>query len=249
MDKKSSLKEYIQKHRYFALSQVVKDLGMERRLAKEYLFELKQAGNVFDAGYGYYSSVAETFTFPKVSRIESVRQFIKKQFPEVECVVWDTKIFAPFYHHTQTHHITFVEVEKDLVFDVHQSLYAKFEAVQQERRVRSALEAFDVTTNPIVVRKLFSRSPHEGAVPALEKILVDMYVDLDRYNYIGQSDYLELWREMIHSYRINIGHLVAYSKRRKCLRTLFLQLVDNKNSYATDFCQILNEIGKGQQGR
>jgi len=48
------------------------------------------------------------------------------------------------------------------------------------------------------------------------------------------------------SYRINIGHLVAYSKRRKCLRALFSQLMGNNNSYATDFCHILDEIGKSQ---
>lgn len=244
LDKKASVKEYIQKHRYFSLSQIVKDLGIGRKLAKDYVFEFKQGGSVFDAGRGYYSSVAETFIFPQVSRIEAVRQFIKKQFPEIDFVVWDTKIFASFYHHTQTHHITFVEVEKGLVFDVHQSLYAKFQAVQKERRVHGAVEAFDVTLNPIIVRNLPSRSPHEGAVPALEKILVDMFVDLDRYNYIGQFDYLELWREMIHRYRINIGHLIAYSKRRECSGVLLSQIVDNKNSYAIDFCQILNEFGK-----
>ena len=244
MNKKALVKEYAASRRYFSLSQVVKDLGIGRRLAMEYLFELKQGGSIFDAGYGYYSSVAKTFTVPHIRRVESVRLFLKKQFPEAECIVWDTKIFAPFYHHTQTHHITFVEVEKDLVFDVYQSLYAKFQAVQKERRVRSAVEAFDVTINPIVVRKIFSRSPHEGFVPALEKVLVDMYVDLDRYNYIGQFDYFELWREMIHSYRINIGHLVSYSKRRKCLLTIFPQIIDNNNTYATDFCHIIDEIGR-----
>jgi hypothetical protein len=244
LDKKALVKEYTQKRRYFSLDQIVNDLGIGRKLAKDYIFECKRGGRVFDAGRGYYSSVGETFTFPQVSRIEAVRQFIRKQFPEIELVVWDTKMFAPFYHHTQTQHITFVEVEKDLVLDVHQGLYAKFQAVQKERRVRSALASFDVTINPVIVRKLPSRSPHEGTAPALEKVLVDMYVDLDRYNYISQFDYFELWREMIHSYRINIGHLVAYSKRRECSGAILSQLIDNKNSYAIDFCQIINEIGK-----
>ena len=245
MNKKALVKEYIKNHRYFSLSQIVKDTGLDRKLAKDYLSLLKPEKIVFDAGYGYFSSVSETFLFPRVDRVEEVKRFIKKKFPEADFVVWDTKIFAPFYHHTQTHHITFVEVEKDIVFNVHESLYGQYQSVLKEKRTRDFFEAFDVARDPIVVRGLLSRSPREGHVPALEKILVDMSVDLNKYNYIGQSDYFELWRGLIRSYRINIASLYAYSKRRECAKEIFSKLVDNRNSYAIDFCQIIREIGKG----
>ena len=115
----------------------------------------------------------------------------------------------------------------------------------KETRTQDFFGRFDVRRDPIVVRSLLSRSPREGCFPSLEKVLVDMLVDLDKYKYIGRFDYFELWRNLIRGYRINIGPLYNYSKRRRCSKALFSELIDNKNSYAIDFCHILREIGKG----
>lgn len=245
MNKKELVREYIKKHRYFSLSQIVRDTGLKRKLAKDYLSQLKPQKVVFDSGYGYFSSVPERFVFPYVERVDRIKRVIKKEFSEVDFLIWDTKIFAPFYHHTQTHHITFVEVEKEALFAVHEKLYGKYPNVLKETRTHDFFARFDVTRDPIVARGLLSRSPREDHQPSLEKVLVDMFADLDKYRYIGHFDYFELWRDLIRSYRIDIGALYNYSKRRRCSKALFSQLLDNKNSYAIDFCHILREIGKG----
>ncbi len=98
--------------------------------------------------------------------------------------------------------------------------------------------------NPVVVRGLVSRSPRDGHVPVLEKILIDMFMDLEKYNYIGRSDYSEIWRELIQEYRMDIRIIHSYSKRRKCLEGLLSQLVEIKESYGVEFCQLLKEVGK-----
>ena len=244
MNKKELVREYIKKHRYFSLLQIVQKTNLEKKLVKDYLFQLKDEKIVYDAGYGFFSTVAQEFPFEDVRRVEIIRQDLKKNYPLVDFLIWDTKIFAPLYHHTQTHHITFVEVEKDLVFSVHEHLYGKYRGVLKEKRVKSFFAGFDVTLDPVVVRAMPSRSPREGNIPALEKILVDMYLDIDKYLYIGHSDYFELWWDLVDLYRINIGELIGYSRRRKCLRRLFPQLIENNNSYAIDFCQLIAEVGK-----
>lgn len=244
MSKRALVKEYAEKHRYFSLPQILQDINLEKKLVEDYLFQLKQENVVFEAGYGFFSTVAEKFPFTPVRRVEVIRQCLKKNYPLVDFLIWDTKIFAPLYHHTQTHHITFVEVEKDLVFPIHEHLYGKYRGVLKERRVKSFFAGFDVTLDPVVVRAMPSRSPREGNVPALEKILVDMYLDMNRYSYIGHSDYLELWWDLIRLYRINIRELIGYSRRRKCLRQLFPQLTENNNSYAIDFCQLIAKVGE-----
>lgn len=244
MTKKELVREYIQKHRYFSLAQIVQDVNLDRKLVKDYLFQLKQENVVFDSGYGFFSTIAEKFPFMSIRRVEVIRQDLKKNYPLVDFLIWDTKIFASLYHHTQTHHITFVEVEKDLVFPIHEYLYGKYRGVLKERRVKSFFEEFDVTLDPVVVRAMPSRSPQEGNTPALEKILVDMYIDMDKYAYIGNSDYFELWRDLIRLYRINIRDLLSYGNRRKCLGSLYPQLTDNKNNYAIDFCHLIAKVGK-----
>ena len=244
MNKKDIVKNYVKKHRYFSLSQIIEETNFDKKLIKDYLFQLKEEKSVYDAGYGYYSTVAQKFPFEPIRRVETIRQEIKKKYPLIDFLIWDTKLFAPLYHHTQTHHITFVEVETEAVFPVYDYLDSKHRFVLKEKRVKSFFAGFDVTRDPVVIRVIPSRSPRDGNVPALEKILVDMYLDLNKYNYIAQSDYFELWWDLVRLYRINIGELLNYSRRRRCLRTLIPQLTDNINSYTIDFCHIMSNIGK-----
>ena len=245
MNKKLLVREYIKKHRYFSLSQIARETKLGRKILWDYLSQLKAEKVVFDAGYGCYSSVVKVFTLPTIERAQNITQFVKKEFPLVtDFIVWDTKMLQSFYHHTQTHHITFVEVEKDVLPSVYDKLYLKFQNVLRERRSKVFFELFDVTRNPVVVRGLVSRSSRVGHVPALEKILIDMFMDLDKYNYIGRSDYLEIWRELIQEYRMDIRLVHSYSKRRKCLEGIFSQLVEIKESYGIEFCQLLQEVGK-----
>jgi hypothetical protein len=171
-------------------------------------------------------------------------RFIKKKFPYTDFVIWDTKTLQSFYHHTQTHHITFVEVEKEAVMSVYESLYEKHPNVLKEKQSNAFYKDFDVKRDPIIVRGLITRSPRDRHTPALEKILVDMFMDMDKYNYISLSDYLEIWKDLVRRYRINIGFLHSYSKRRLCRTTLFSQLIKIKDSYSMDFYQILRELGK-----
>ena len=245
MNKKALVKEYAGKHRYFSLSQIARDTDLDRKILWDYLSQLKAGKVIFDAGYGCYSSVEKVFILPTVARAQDITQFIKKEFPLVtDFVVWDTKALQSFYHHTQTHHITFVEVSKDVLPSVFDKVYLKFQNVLREHRSKVFFESFDVTHDPVVMRGLVSRSPRAGHVPTLEKILIDMFMDLEKYNYIGRMDYLEIWRELIQEYRMDIRLVYGYSKRRKCLEGIFSQLIDIKESYGVEFCQLLREVGK-----
>jgi len=245
LNKKALVREYAQKHRYFFLSQIARDAGLSKEILWNYLSQLKAEKVIFDAGYGCYSTVARSFKLPTVEREQDIAQFIKREFPLVtDFVVWDTKVLQSFYHHTQTHHITFVEVAKDVLSSVYDKLYLKFKNVLKENKSKAFFEVFDVARNPVVVRGLVSRSPRDGHVPVLGKILIDMFMDLEKYNYIGRSDYLEIWRELIQEYRVDIRIIHSYSKRRKCLEGLLSQLVEIKESYGIEFCQLLKEVGK-----
>ena len=119
MNKKGLVREYIKKHRYFSLSQLAADANLKKKLVKDYLFQLKGEKIVYDAGYGFFSTVAEEFPFESPRRLEAIRQDIRRKYPLIDFLIWDTKYFAPIYHHTQTHHITFVEVGIDAVYPVY----------------------------------------------------------------------------------------------------------------------------------
>ena len=71
-----------------------------------------------------------------------------------------------------------------------------------------------------------------------------MFIDLNKYKYIESSDYWGIWNRLFSEYRVKIGILRNYSKRRKCFKELFAQLTDISKTYRIDLCQIVENSGK-----
>lgn len=227
MNKRALVKEYAEKHRYFTLEEVVKAVGTSNQLAKNYLQELKQSEIIFSAGRGVYSSVAKEFRPVEKSRVVEIRQLLKKQYPDLDFLIWNTLCFQPYYHHQQTHNITFVEVEADAIRPVVDRISRDYRFVTVEKASRVAPKDFDITRNPIIVRLLIKGSPRDGYAPTLEKMLVDLYVIKDKYRTMPDGDYWELWRSIDGLFRINIGDLIAYARCRRYFRDIISQLIDN----------------------
>ena len=227
LNKRELVKEFAHKHRYFTLKEVVKASGASNQLTKNYLQELKQAGIVFSAGKGFYSSVAKEFRLTEKSRVVKIRQLLKKQLPYLDFLAWNTLYFQPYHHHQQTHNITFVEVELDAIRSVADMISHEYRSVLIEKAGRAAPKNFDITHNPIVVRRLIKRLSYQGHVPTLEKMLVDLFVIKNKYSTMQDSDYWDLWRSIDKLFRVNIGNLISYARARRYFRDMLLQLNDN----------------------
>lgn len=228
MNKKEKLKEYIKGHRYFSLKQVYKDLSLNRKITKDYLFQFKEENLIFDAGYGIYSTIEKRFELLQKNRVDTILNLLKKRFPYTEFVIWNTQQLQPLYRHTQQHHITFIEVEKEAVPSFFEKVSDEYRETQIEKRNKGYFDSFEISRNPVVIRNLPSRSPKRDHFPELEKIMVDMFIDLEGYRYISEDDYWKIWEELFENYRIKIGTLKNYSKRRKCFESLFSQLPEIK---------------------
>lgn len=227
MNKKALVREYAKSQKYFTLGEIVKNTGLVKQVAKNYLHLLKVEGAIFPAGHGIYSSIAKEFIIPEKSRVKKVRQILKKEFPQLDFIIWNTLYFQGYYQHTQTHHITFVEVEKDAIRPVADRISRSYRHVLAEKRGRTFDEGFDITKDPIIIRELNKLSLRDGHNPKLEKMLVDLFIIKDKYRTMTDADYWELWREIYSLYRVNIGEAISYAARRKNLEALISQLIDN----------------------
>lgn len=225
---KESIFNYIKANKYFSLNQLVKDRNLDKHIAKNYLLSFKKQGIVFEAGFGVYSTLKEKFRLFDDSRIQTIARILKHSFPFANFLVWDSRQLQSLYHHTQLHHLTFVETEKDLFLPFYESISKNYRDVFIEKHTQAYFKEFSFTHNPIVIRRMIKRSPCEEVTPTLEKILVDIFADLNLYKYISENDYWQLWRNLCEGYRINIGTVISYSKRRKCFKSLFLHLIANK---------------------
>jgi len=244
MNKKEKVKDYISKHKYFSLSQISNELSLDKKIVKDYLFQLKKENLLFEAGYGMYSNIEKRFCLVPKSRVNTILNFLKKEFPYTEFIIWNTQQLQPLYYYTQQHHITFIEVEKEALTAFFEAVSKNYRDTLLERKEKDYFNSFEITRNPVVIRNLFSRSPKKGYFPELEKILVDMFVDLDSYRYISLSDYRKIWDGLFSEFRIKIGFLYYYSKRRKCFEKLFSHLTGVSGGYGIDLCQIIEESGK-----
>ncbi|MBU4343029.1 MAG: hypothetical protein KKG21_03365 [Candidatus Omnitrophica bacterium] len=244
MNKKELVRNYIKKNRYFNLAGVIKKTGLSSQVAKNYLHALKGEGIVFSAGRGVYSSVAEKFHPEEKSRVAKIRQLLKKQYPELDFLIWNTLYFQPYYHHQQTHNITFVEVEADAMRPVADSISRDYRFVMIEKASRVRNKDFDITRDPIVVRLLIKGSPRKGHTPTLEKMLVDLFVIKDKYSTMTDSDYWELWCSIDELFRVNVSALIAYAKTRRYFKGIVSQLIDNVGLNNVTFGAYLKYAGK-----
>lgn len=247
MTKKEIIRQYIKDYKYFSLTQVVKDTKLKKKIVIDYLYQLKQEKLVFDAGRGIYSSIESVFQLIPESRVETLIKHLKKDFPYTDFVIWNTKQLQPLYHHTQQHHITFVEVERGSVSVFSERISKEYRETVTEKHSKSYYDSFDISHNPVVIRNLVSRSSRNGHIPQLEKVLVDMFVDLNKYKYISASDYWKIWEGLCNQYRISIGFIYNYSTRRKCFSGMFPQLIDLYLSCGIDLRHLLQQSGKNLQ--
>lgn len=244
LNKRALVKEYAEKHRYFILEEVVKAVGISNQLAKNYLQELKKSEIIFSAGRGVYSSVAKEFRMDEKSRVVEIRQLLKKEYPDLDFLVWNTLYFQPYYHHQQTHNITFVEVEADAIRPIADRISRDYRFVMVEKASRVAPKDFDITRDPIVVRLLIKGSPRKGHTPTLEKMLVDLFVIKDKYLTMPDNDYWELWRSIDGLFRINVSALITYAKSRRYFRDIISQLIDNIGLNNVTFGAYIKYAGK-----
>ena len=244
LNKKELVRDYIKKHQYLNLAEVIKETGLSKQVAKNYLNALKREGIIFSAGRGIYSSVAEEFRLEEKSRVAKIRQLLKKQYPDLDFLIWNTLYFQPYYHHQQTHNITFVEVEADAIRPVADRISRDYRFVTVEKASRIAPKNFDITRDPIVVKLLIKGSPRKGHTPTLEKMLVDLFVIKDKYSTMSDGDYWELWRSIDGLFRVNVSALIAYAKSRRYFKDIFSQLIDNIGINNVTFGAYIKYAGK-----
>ena len=246
MNKKEIVKEYAKNHNYFSLSQIAKETALSKEIVKVYLSHLKREKTVFTAGHGVYSSIKSVFQLVADNRTYTLLKHLKKNFPYTDFLIWNTRQLQPLYHHTQQHHITFIDVEKDSVLSFYEIISKEYRGAIIEKRSQSYYNSIDIARSPVVIRNLTSRSSKskDNHIPRIEKVLGDIFLDIDKYKYISSSDYWNIWKEMYLRYRIDMGFLYNYVKRRKCLEDIFPKIIYLYRDYRLTFAAYFKKVAK-----
>ena len=211
LNKKLSVKQYVQKRRYFSLDAITQDLGFERLLIRDYLFDLKQEKILYSAGRGWYS----TFSRPIELDVEPVQmmvKLIKKQYPLLKFSCWSTRQINRFTHHMLGKYVTLVYMEWDALPVVYDFLKDAGHDVWLNPRGKD-IERFSVRENTVVLRPAISREPINGHYATIEKIMVDLFIEGESLYLMSEYDIVR--KNILEDGRINVAALLAYAKRRK----------------------------------
>lgn len=86
-----------------------------------YLHEFRRGGLIYDAGRGWYSSLATPFTLNR-EPVSSLVQLLNKTFPLLDFSVWSTEQVASYAHHQLAQFVSFVHTERDSMESVAEAL-------------------------------------------------------------------------------------------------------------------------------
>ena len=115
----SVIQEVISGKKYFSVEAVKKSAskiqrGIKPLTVNQYLYNMKKAGDLYDAGKGWYSSIAEAFQV-SVKSLDKLELMIHKQYPLLSFSLWRHEQLQPFAHHMMTQFTHFVYVEIDAI--------------------------------------------------------------------------------------------------------------------------------------
>jgi hypothetical protein len=211
---------------YFSLEAMRADLKAHRisvgaATLPRYLYDLVSEGVIFDAGRGWYSTLASSFVLNTVPVGELV-QLLEPRFPFLDFAAWSTEQIAPYGHHLLARFVSFVYADKDAIESVGEALreagYGVFVNPSKADRTKN----FRIKDKTVVVLPQKSDSPLDGKFAAIEKIMVDLYRESQTFNLVDMHEFRRIVLNIIGRFRISVGALVRYAERRDLTLDEFL---------------------------
>jgi hypothetical protein len=183
-----------------------------------YLSRLKKEGIIKNPSRGVYSLENKEVFSPEIdTSLIRLYNKIQKQYPYIIFCVWNTKWINDLMRHQPFKQYQIIEVEKDAVEQVFNKLnesiknvFLNPDAEIFERYIHNVNEA-------IIIKPLVSESPldkvHKITIPSLEKLLVDMLIDIDVF--AAQQGEIEfIYGTAFKKFQINRNKMKRYAIRR-----------------------------------
>jgi len=192
-----------------------KGIKFEEDTLKKYLYLLKKNKVIYPAGRGWYSNIQKEFEL----NIESTKKIIKlltDKFPLLEFSCWSTEQLKGFFHHLPTQFVIFIYTDKDFLQSVKDFLIENNYNVYLNPHKIEAEKFVELKTQTIILRpSISSRVSKEKNLTKIEKILVDLFMEMKKISFIDEAEYTKIISNIILNYRINMAEMLDYADRRE----------------------------------
>lgn len=160
------------------------------------------------------------YKYKEKNREIEIYRLIKKEYPEINFIVWDTDILNEFTLHYVVNNYIIIETEKiaiDLIVNLLKVNYLKKYTIITQDILNNNKELYSNTENIIIVKPLHIKSPlikeENKKTISIEKIMLDLYVDKLYIQYQGKE--LEtIYENIFEKYDIDLKRLIKYAEIR-----------------------------------
>ncbi|PIV27480.1 MAG: hypothetical protein COS37_02730 [Anaerolineae bacterium CG03_land_8_20_14_0_80_58_20] len=216
---KSALRKYYRQH--------VQD-GTEQAF-RRYLYGLEKRQVVFRVGSGGY-----VFHDPSPRQVTKKRRFlpnwsqelmdlnktVQEAFPYLQVLAWETRVLHDFMVLQPGPNLFIVEAEKEGCESVFHNLSQQNPGKVFLNPDRLTMERYALRqTEPILVSRLITQLPwqtiHGLAYPKLEKILVDIFADKEKFYFFQGKELVRIFENAFAAYWVSEKTLFRYAGRRK----------------------------------
>lgn len=183
------------------------------------VYNLKKLGIIKTVSRGVYEIGSEILFIPKLSKdAKRIFRKLKKEFPYVDFVIWETEWLNNFMVHQPSTMNIIVEVESELINDVFNFLYSNEKNVVLAPRDNTSTsymlkDGYSTIVSTLVVHKPTMKLD-KFTVPKIEAIIVDLFIDeiiLTPYQGKEKANILE---NLFNEYTIKRSTIQQYASKR-----------------------------------
>jgi hypothetical protein len=228
---KFSSREYVRKVELWEFYHL-QNPDLTEQAFRRILYSLEKERCITPIGAGIYALINPFLATNKKKFVPSLSPTaqelsseVRENFPNTQYLVWETRALHEFMTHQPGQNQIILEIDKEAT----ESVFNKLKE-QSSRNIflepdRVTFERY-ITDSPIsiLLLQLVTQSPKmktKGIISArLEKILVDIFSDEDRFYTFHGQEMINIFENAFSTYWINTKTLFRYAGRRKVVERL-----------------------------
>jgi len=227
---KESIIDYARDKYYFHIKDLKryfteKGIKFRENSLKQQIYLFKKEKFIYPAGRGWYSNIQKEFEL-NIEPTEKITKLLIEKFPLLEFSCWSTEQLKGFFHHLPSQFVTFIYTDKDFLSTLRDLLSENNYNVYLNPYKADAEKFVELKTKTIILRpSVSSRVSKENNSAKIEKILVDLFMEMKKVSLIDRDEYTKIFSNIILNYRINIAEILDYAHNRK-IKDQILNMID-----------------------
>jgi hypothetical protein len=197
---------------------------------KQSIYRLKLDDLIYESGRGWYSTIKEEFILNR-RPIEKTIEIINSNFPFLEFSCWSTEQLKAFFHHLPSQFVTFIYSDKDFIETLREFLENDNYNVFLNPQKKEAEKFVHFKDQTVILRpSIAHRKPKENHFARIEKIIVDLYMEVKKIGIIDKEEFKRIVENIISNSRVYLSEMLDYAHNRK-IRSEIEHILYGKSMY------------------